>query len=109
MNKEKNPYYDSIMTGLNDSLEYSKGNLPNVKRRTVSITPVPQYDALKIKKIRQSLNLTQMIFAEALGVSIKTVEAWESGRNHPQGPASRFLQLLEMDNKLLEDHKILCV
>jgi putative transcriptional regulator len=109
MKETEKTYFDSIMTGLNESLEYSKGNLKDVKKRKVSITPIPKYDASKIKKIRNSLNLTQMIFAEALGVSIKTVEAWESGRNHPQGPASRVLQLLEMDNSLLEDHKILCI
>ena len=107
MNKETSRYFDSIITGLNESLEYSKGNLPHVKRRKVTITPLPTYDAPSIKKIRESLNLTQRIFAQALGVSVKTVEAWESGRNHPQGPASRVLQLLEMDKNLLEDHKIL--
>lgn len=106
---KKKSYYDSILTGLNESLEYSKGNLPHITKRTVSITPIPEYEATTIKKIRKSLNLTQMIFAEALGVSIKTVEAWESGRNRPQGPASRFLQMLEMDNDLLKDHKILSI
>lgn len=109
MSKEDKTYIESIMTGLNEAFEYSKGNLPNVRIRTVSISPVPKYDASKIKEIRKSLNLTQMIFAEVLGVSIKTVEAWESGRNNPQGPASRFLQMLEMDNKLLEEHHILTI
>lgn len=109
MSKKDNTHFESIMTGLNEALEYTRGNLPNVKTRTVSITPVPKYNASKIKEIRKSLNLTQMIFAEVLGVSIKTVEAWESGRNHPQGPASRFLQMLEMDNKLLEEHHILAL
>ncbi len=107
-NDDKN-YYNSIISGLNESLEYSKGKLPSVKRRKVSISPIPKYDASKIKQIRLSLNLSQTIFAEALGVSVKTVEAWESGRNKPQGPASRFLQLLEMDGNILEDHKILSV
>lgn len=109
MSTKDKTYFDSIMTGLNEALEYSKGNLPNVRKRTVSIAPVPKYDASKIKEIRKSLNLTQMIFAEVLGVSIKTVEAWESGKNNPQGPASRFLQMLEIDNKLLEDHHILTI
>ncbi len=109
MDKDEKIYFDSIMTGLNESLEFSKGNIQNINKRKVSIAPVPKYDAKAIKSIRKSLNLTQMVFAEALGVSIKTIEAWESGRNHPQGPASRVLQLLEMDNSLLEDHKILCM
>ncbi len=109
MKKEDKNYYNSIISGLNESLEYSKDKLPAVKRRKVSISPVPKYDASKIRQIRLSLNLSQMIFAEALGVSVKTVEAWESGRNKPQGPASRFLQLLEMDSNLLEEHQILSV
>ncbi len=91
---KKNTYFNSIMTGLNEALEVSNGNLKNVKRRKVTVSPVPEYNATKIKKIRESLNLSQMIIAEAIGLSIKTVEAWESGRNKPQGPASRFLQLL---------------
>ncbi|MDC7239069.1 MAG: type II toxin-antitoxin system MqsA family antitoxin [Spirochaetales bacterium] len=107
--KKNDTYFDSIMSGLNESLEYSKGNLDNVKRRKVSIAPIPDYNAKKIKSIRESLNLTQMIFAEVIGVSVKTVEAWEAGRNKPQGPASRFLNLLEQDRNFLEEYKILSI
>ncbi len=109
MKSKENSYFDSIMTGLNEALEVSKGNLKPVKRRKVTVSPVPEYNANKIKQIRESLNLSQMIFAEAIGVSVKTVEAWESGRNKPQGPASRFLQLLEEDRNFLEEHQILCI
>ncbi|MBN2737540.1 MAG: helix-turn-helix domain-containing protein [Spirochaetales bacterium] len=109
MKKGENTYFNSIMTGLNEALEFSKGNLPNITRRKVTILSIPKYNAVKIKKIRKSMKLTQSIFAEVLGVSVKTVEAWESGRNKPQGPASRVLQLLEMDHSILEDHKILCI
>jgi DNA-binding transcriptional regulator YiaG len=35
------------------------------------------------------------------------VEAWESGRNEPQGPAQRILMLLEMDNKFLENYELI--
>ena len=101
--------FNSILTGLNQALEYEKGLLPSVKRRQVTISPLPQYRAEKIKSIRNTLNLSQMIFAEAIGVSIKTVEAWESGRNKPQGPALRMLQVLETDNSFLENHKIICI
>ena len=106
---ENNAYFNSIMTGLDEALKVSKGELKTVKRRKVTVSPVPEYNANRIKKIRESLNLSQMIFAEAMGVSIKTIEAWESGRNKPQGPASRFLQLLEQDSHFLEEHQILCI
>ena len=32
-----------------------------------------------------------------MGVSIKTVEAWEAGRNHPDGAACRLLYLTQKD------------
>ena len=34
---------------------------------------------------------------EFMGVSVKTVEAWESGRNQPIGSACRLLYLTKAD------------
>ena len=56
----------------------------------------------EIKQIRLKLNMTQKVFAAALGVSVKTVEAWESGTNTPLGIANRMLELLSQDNDLFE-------
>ena len=39
--------------------------------------------------------MTQATLANYLGVSKKTVEAWETGRTHPTGPAYRLLEILE--------------
>ena len=56
------------------------------------------------------LQKTQKNFAFVLGVSPKTVEAWESGRNTPQGTAQRFLQLLRSGGKkLLQDFNVVAV
>jgi len=109
MKNKDSEYVNSIISGLNEAVEFSKGNLNTIKRRTVTIAPIPNYDAQRIKKIRASLNLTQRIFAKALGVSVKTVEAWESGRNKPQGSAARFLQLIEIDKDILKEHQVLSV
>jgi putative transcriptional regulator len=87
--------YNSIVTGLNVALECEKGQLEGVKRHVVKITPLPTYRAGQIKRIRSNLKLSQTAFADIIGVSKKTVEAWESGRNIPQGPSQRMLELLE--------------
>ena len=107
--KRDNEVFSSILTGLTQALDYEQGQLSGVKRRKITITPLPRYQADKIRSIRNTLNLSQMIFAEAIGVSKKTVEAWESGRNKPQGPALRMLQVLETDNSFLENHNIVCI
>ena len=72
----------------------------------IAVSPLNTYSADKVKDIRIHNNMTQRLFAEALGVSIKTVEAWESGKNIPSGCARRMLELLERDNTLLETHSI---
>ena len=50
-----------------------------------------------IKSIRNDLGMTQVLFAGFMGVSPKTVEAWEAGRNMPDGPARRILAMVKLD------------
>ena len=88
--------FDEIKTGLNEAIEYEKGNL-KAKATTLSIEPVGVFTSSEIKSIRNSTGLTQNLFAKYMGVSIKTVEAWEAGRNHPDGAACRLLYLTQKD------------
>ncbi len=55
------------------------------------------------KAIRNKTGLSQKLFAGYMGVSDKTVEAWESGKNHPSGAASRILNMMEMDEELVSN------
>lgn len=84
--------FDEIKTGLEEAIEFERGNL-KANTKTLTITPIEIYSASEIKDIRQNTGLTQVMFAKYLGVSTKTVEAWESGRNHPSGTACRMLYL----------------
>ncbi len=88
--------FDEIKMGLNEAIEYEKGNL-KANTRTLSITPIEEFTANEIKDIRKNAGMTQMLFAKFLGVSLKTVEAWEAGRNHPNGTACRLLALTKRD------------
>ena len=69
-------------------------------RRNATVIPVKSYNAADVKRIRASLKLSQSLFADYLGVSHKTVEAWEHGINVPSGAASRMLMMMEMDENL---------
>lgn len=44
-----------------------------------------------VKKTRQLLGASQAVFAQFLGVSVKTVRAWEQGINSPQDIACRLM------------------
>ena len=57
----------------------------------------------KIKEIRSSTGLSQPLFAMAMGVSVKTLESWEQGRNTPSGSAARLLEIIEMDKDIISN------
>ncbi len=97
----KKSVYDSIITGLNEALEDAQSEKPILKRNKVTVEPIKVYGAEEVRKIRNSTGLSQKIFASYMGVSDKTVEAWEAGTNHPSGAASRLLQMMEMDKELI--------
>ena len=88
--------FDDIKLGLEQAVEYEKGNL-KAKKTTITILPLDTFSANEIKEIRLKAGMTQSVFAKYLGVSVKTVEAWEAGRTHPEGAACRMLSLTRMN------------
>ncbi|WP_366517617.1 helix-turn-helix domain-containing protein [uncultured Mailhella sp.] len=71
-------------------------------RVVVRESPVPEYKAEDVARIRKSLDLSQRTLANALGVSTRTVEAWEAGRNVPSGAARHLLYLFDCDHSLVD-------
>jgi len=102
-----NGLFESIKQGLNEAIEYEQNKLTNVKVDKISIKPLHIYSRTKIKEIRERQKMTQKLFAQALGVSVKTVESWETGTNKPSGSASRLLELLDNENELFEKCSII--
>jgi len=101
-----NSMFESIKQGLHEAIEYERGNLSGVNVDKVTIAPLHSYTADEVKAIRKQHSMTQRIFAEVLGVSVKTVEAWESGTNRPSGIARRMLEFLAHDDGLLEKYSV---
>lgn len=97
--------YDGIMQGLNEAIAYNEGKI-KARTKTMSVEPIPDFGATEIKSIRNSLGMTQALFAGFMGVSTKTVEAWEAGRNMPEGPARRILAMVKIDPTLPQKLKI---
>ena len=89
--------FDDLKQGLEEAIDYEKGR-GKAKVKTYMIMPVKEYSNVEIKEIRKKVGMTQSVFASYMGVSKKTVKAWESGRTHPTGPAFRLLDILEAEN-----------
>lgn len=96
--------YKSIIAGLNEAIIDAKSSTPSLKRNKVTIESLKTFNADEIKCIRNSIGMSQCCFASYMGVSEKTVEAWEAGTNHPSGSASRILQMMEMDKDFVKKY-----
>lgn len=97
---EKN-YFDTLMESLEDAAAFAQGDTS--RARVVEIDdPVPTYEAKDVARTRSDLNLSQRALASVLGVSVRTVEAWEAGRNVPSGAARHLLFLLDSDHSLVQ-------
>ena len=96
-----------LSLGLNQVIDFKNGNTSKAKSRVVKVREVEKIDRIEVKEIRNQLGLTQKLFAKVLGVSVKTVEAWESGNNHPNGSASRLLEIFKNKPYLIEEEQII--
>ena len=47
----------------------------------------------EVGAIRAEYGLSQAKFAAMLGISVRTLQNWEQGRRHPQGPARVLLRV----------------
>ena len=89
--------FDDLREGLEEAIAHEKGTL-KAKEKTYMILPVKEYSGKEIRDIRMKAGMTQSVFASYMGVSKKTVEAWECGRTHPTGPVFRLLDILAAEN-----------
>jgi len=97
--------YDSLKQSLEDAIAFKNGDKSKARVRTFSTASpvnVMPYKPADVAKLRRSLNLSQRNFATAIGVSPRTVEAWEAGKSIPNGVATRMLYLIENDNSLID-------
>ena len=56
-----------------------------------------------VVEARQKTGLSQVAFAELLGVSKRTLQDWEQGRRKPSGPAKSLIILAEKRPDVLRE------
>lgn len=90
-------FFSGIMDGLQEALAYTKGKAAAdtfARKRSL-----PNVDVFEV---RSALAMTQKAFAELLGVSCRTVEAWESGKSTPTPTAKKLMFLIQEDHSLVQ-------
>lgn len=56
----------------------------------------------EIKKLRSTLHMSQLALAQALGLSLGTIQSWEQGVKQPIGLAKKVIRASFKDPKMLE-------
>jgi putative transcriptional regulator len=80
------------LTELQDALRSGRPLEEFFTVRTVELDLDPRpYRAEDVRRVRDSLNLSQALFARFLGVDVKTVRSWEQGLRPPSPIARRFM------------------
>ncbi|EIK43671.1 hypothetical protein O59_003551 [Cellvibrio sp. BR] len=78
--------FSSIKQGLEEALEFSKGN--------ASKAVIHEFTAIDVKDLRAKVGMSQNEFASAFGISVATLRHWERGDRTPQGPALVLLNVV---------------
>ena len=96
-NFENIDFFSGIMEGLEEALAFEKGS---AKAATYARKKsLPDVD---VSATRKELCLSQKAFATVLGVSSRTVEAWESGKTTPSPTAKNLIYLINQDHSLID-------
>lgn len=105
-----NKDFEKLIEGVNEVIAHLDGK--QTLRKTVIAVPdePPAYTAAEVRQLRETLQLSQGLFAKVLNVSVNTVRKWEQDERHPSGPSARLLQIAQVHPEyLLNDLKTLSV
>lgn len=90
----------TILESLKICRDYVNGDDSYVEVVDVPLPVKVEFNAKTIKTLRHQIGTTQAGLANLVGVSKRTVEAWESNRSEPNKSARKLLTLLLQDNSL---------
>lgn len=57
-----------------------------------------------VADLRAFVGLTQVEFAQALGISVRTLQGWEQGRRRPDGPSIALLRIAARHPKIIREN-----
>ncbi len=67
----------------------------------IKVDMAPFVKNVDVKAARKATHLSQSKFAQALGVSPVTLQAWEAGRRHPRGLESKVIRAIVREPQFL--------
>jgi putative transcriptional regulator len=90
----KDEAFQELMEAVQQADEYHRGLRHDLRTTVLPAVPQPM-SAADIRALRDRIGASQAVFAMALNVSTKTVQAWESGARVPDGGNLKLLRVAE--------------
>lgn len=94
---KKSAAFESTRQGLIEARAYARGKTAGARVHEVRVA------APDVAAIRAKTGLSQTVFAKSIGVAVGTLQGWEQGRRHPDGPARVLLALIDKRPRLVQD------
>jgi putative transcriptional regulator len=89
---------DGRIVELRDGREFPLApTLPGVTLPATESAKIPSEKAgtaPEVRDLRRRVQLTQLEFADRLGVPVETIRNWEQGKRSPRGPARALLAVI---------------
>ena len=79
--------FESIKQGLLEAIEHADGKPIKVNMH--------QFDDIDVKKIRDTLQMSQNTFAVTFGLNLNSIQNWEQKRKQPSGASLVLLKVIE--------------
>ena len=96
MRKKKSAILEAVHETAKDLYETGVMDLVTMREfDRLCLQPIEQLEPIQIKKIRESENVSQAVFAAILNTSLSTVQKWEIGQKRPSGTALKLLHLVK--------------
>ena len=97
----KDETFTELLGSANEALEHAQGK--RSLRTTTLPLPPKSLNGRAVKRVRASLHASQAVFARYLNVSTKLVQAWETNRRTPEGPALVLLHIAARQPDVIEN------
>ena len=84
--KKDDTLFNELQTSLKQAAAIRKGKMQPSR--------VFKVETVDVKATREKTHLSQTEFAEAIQVSVRTLQNWEQGHRNPTGPAVALLKIV---------------
>jgi len=91
---------NTILDVMNETAEqlYEAGGMDIKTMRQIEslcLSPIKEYSASQIRRLRLKNKASQRVFAAYLNTSASTIQKWEAGQKHPNGPSLKLLNIVD--------------